>query len=71
MELTRRESILTHQPRTSDPVEELTNACRSMPEVGFIVTPRYLGPTPFESIALTDEHSNRDLRMYPCTGHRG
>ncbi len=71
MELTRRESILTHQPRTGDPVEELTNACRSMPEVGFIVTPRYLGPTPFDPIAPTGEHSNRDLRMYPCTGHRG
>ncbi len=70
MELTRRESVLTHLPKTSDRAQELANACRSIPEIGFIVTPRDLGPTSFAPVTLTGRQGSRDLHLYACANPR-
>jgi hypothetical protein len=75
MELESREYRLTHVPVELTPVQQLTETCRTNPALGFVVTAKDLGPTPFAPVVLDSTQASGRLLLYRCAdygvSHRG
>jgi hypothetical protein len=71
MELVQREWRLTHQPTHANPVDDLIQTCTENPTLGFVVTARDLGPTPFAPVIIDADRPDGHLHLYACDAHRG
>ncbi len=70
MELLRREYVVHHFPPARTASGALDGMCSSDPEIGFIVTPVDMGPSPFQPIAVGAGRSEELLHLYRCADHR-
>jgi hypothetical protein len=70
MELLRRESSIRGQAATDQSGSELKALCRSHPDLGFLVTPADMGPTPFAAVSVDKGRPDMSLRLYRCSDQR-
>lgn len=69
MRFLRREEVFHHFPPAPTAAAVLDGMCRSDRQIGFIVTPVDMGPSPFTPISILLEGSAERLHLYRCSDH--